>query len=384
VYLKTFVTIVLALILTLGCSTCAFAQTLTKAEAEIRLKRLKTEITDLKKELENTRKSYSREQDLLKAADLRIQANALELRKLESSRTGHEQALADLHAERSDYLKSINKRKDLLASQMMAAYRLGRESRLKLVLNQDSPALLSRTIAYFDYFNRSQATQIQELKQVLQTLDQMQIKINMELSALDGVQINLQAVVDKMLNQRNERQIIIDDLSQQIGGEETRLNELMQNSRDLETLLEKLSNVLADIPADLGKHTGPAELKGKMAMPVKGQVEHAYGHPRPGGLHWQGWLVAAETGSEVRAIAYGRVAFSDWLRGYGLLMIIDHGDGFMSLYGNNESLLHEVGDWVERGGTISTVGNSPANGAGLYFEIRKNSKALDPAVWLKR
>ncbi len=119
-------------------------------------------------------------------------------------------------------------------------------------------------------------------------------------------------------------------------------------------------------------------------MPVKGSVKHAYGQARSVGLSWQGWLISAASGSEVKNIAYGRVAFSDWLRGYGLLMIIDHGDGFMSLYGNNESLLHEVGDWIEPGASISTVGSSPQNGVGLYFEIRKNGKVLDPAVWIKR
>ena len=121
-----------------------------------------------------------------------------------------------------------------------------------------------------------------------------------------------------------------------------------------------------------------------MPIPVKGRVKHAYGQPRTAGLRWQGWMIGAANGSEVKAIAYGRVAYSDWLRGYGLLLIIDHGDGFMSLYANNESLLHEVGDWVEPGAGISTVGTSPLNGNGLYFEIRKNGKAMDPAVWLKR
>ena len=119
-------------------------------------------------------------------------------------------------------------------------------------------------------------------------------------------------------------------------------------------------------------------------MPVKGRVRHVFGQPRTAGMRWQGWLIAANNGTEVNPVAYGRVAFSDWLRGYGLLMIIDHGDGFMSLYSNNESLLHEVGDWVEPGEAISTVGTNPMTGSGLYFEIRKNGKAMDPAVWLKR
>jgi len=360
------------------------ANEVSQAEAKSRLQQLKTEISRLKRELEQSRSKLSREQKALKAADLDIQANVLQSRELESERQVHVQKLSVLEAERQDYLHNLRDRNDALAEQIMAAYRLGRQSRLKLILNQDSPALLSRTLAYYDYFSRSQASQISELKQVLLALDQMQEKINAELSMLKEVQKSQQAILDEMTIQRNERQDIIDVLSNQIGSDEARLTQLHQDRKDLETLLERLSDVLSDIPADLGKRLAPADLKGKMSMPVSGRVRHAYGQARTAGMRWQGWLIAADNGSEVRAIAHGRVAYSDWLRGYGLLMIIDHGDGFMSLYANNESLLHEVGDWVEPGTLISTVGSSPRNGTGLYFEIRKNGKALDPAVWLKR
>jgi septal ring factor EnvC (AmiA/AmiB activator) len=187
-----------------------------------------------------------------------------------------------------------------------------------------------------------------------------------------------------MTLQRESRQRAIDDLNEQISTDEARLAELQRNRADLEALLNKLQDVLADIPADLGKRQRPAQLKGELPMPVNGRVRYAYGQPRTAGLRWQGWLIGARTGSEVEAIAYGRVAFADWLRGYGLLLILDHGDGFMTLYGNNESLLFEVGDWVEPGTVVATVGASALSGDGLYFEIRRDGKALDPAAWIKR
>lgn len=357
---------------------------LTQAEAQARLKRLQTEMKNLKKDLEGNRKAHSEQQRLLRAADLEIQSSALALRQLYTTRLGHEQGLSRLRREREDYLDSLEARKEVLTSQIIAAYRLGRGSRLKLLLNQDSPAAFPRTLAYYGYFSRSQALQILELKQVLLKLDQMQAEINTELSALDVVQRDQQAVLNEITSQRAERAIIIDSLVKQIGSDEARLMELQQNRKDLERLLERLSNVLADIPPDLANRSGPEDLKGKLPMPVRGRVKYAYGQPRSAGLRWQGWLIGAAAGSEVINIAYGRVAFSDWLRGYGLLMIIDHGDGFMSLYGNNESLLHEEGDWLEPGVAISTVGSSTRNGSGLYFEIRKNGKALDPAAWLNR
>ncbi len=384
VHCKTLITTGLAGWLVFGGFAARADEGLTRAEATSRLQRVETEIDALRKNLANKRQSYTGEQQLLKAADLNIQASALALRELDATRQGHKRELARLNAEQRSYLNSLDQRKEALTAQIMAAYRLGRESRLKLVLNQDSPAAFSRTLAYYDYFSRSQARQILELRQVLQTLDAMQLKINTELSALDEVQRNQQQVLDEIKSQRRERQAIVDSLASLIGSQEALLAELQQDRRDLETLLEKLSNVLADIPADLGKQLGPGALKGKLPLPLKGRVKHAYGQPRSAGLRWQGWLISAAAGSEVNNIAYGRVAFSDWLRGYGLLMIIDHGDGFMSLYSNNESLLHEVGDWVQPGAVISTVGTTPRNGTGLYFEIRKNGKALDPAAWLDR
>ncbi|MGD9020450.1 MAG: peptidoglycan DD-metalloendopeptidase family protein, partial [Lysobacterales bacterium] len=232
--------------------------------------------------------------------------------------------------------------------------------------------------------SRSQAEQISELRAVLVELDQMQARINAELSALDTVQAEQRSVLDEMTLQRQSRQTAINELHEQISTDEQRLAELQRNRADLEALLDRLSDALADIPADLGKRQRPGQLKGELQMPVQGRVRYAYGQPRTAGLRWQGWLIKARTGSEVKAIAYGRVAFADWLRGYGLLLILDHGDGFMTLYGNNESLLFEVGDWVEPGTVVATVGANALGGDGLYFEIRRNGKALDPAVWIKR
>lgn len=380
--LLTAVTAGVCLVLSWTCH--AVEGTLSQAEAETRLRQLTEQIGALKNELERARGTLSTEQRALEAADLRIQASLLALRQLASKRQEHGRELARLKAEQQDYLQSINERREILARQILTAYRLGRESRLKLVLNQDSPAELSKTLAYYDFFSRSQAKQITELRKVLLTLDEMQASISVELSALEAVEKENRQILDEVTAQREQRQVAIEALSKQIGTDEKRLTELQRNRRDLEVLLDKLSDVLADIPADLGKHLGPAELKGKLPMPVLGRVRHAYGQPRTAGLRWQGWLISTGAGSEVRAVAYGRVAFSDWLRGYGLLMIIDHGDGFMTLYDNNESLLFEVGDWVEPNSIISTVGDSQLNGTGLYFEIRRHGKAMDPAVWLKR
>lgn len=367
-----------------GWLSAADAQPQKKSDVESQLSQLKVDIADLNKELQSARQNWTKEQKRLKQADLEIQANSKQLRSLQQQRSRQEQQIEDLQVDRDAYLDSLSERRDALSQQIVAAFRLGQESRLKLILNQDSPAQFARTLAYFDYFSRSQASQIQELKTVLLKLDEMQSQINMELLALDVVQKDLQATQEELQQGRQLRLDIVEQLSSQISSDEQRLTELKNNQSDLEKVLEKLSDALADIPADLGKHGSPAELKGKLPMPIKGRVIHAFGQSRSAGMSWQGWMIKANAGSDVKAIAYGRVAYSDWLRGYGLLMIIDHGDGFMTLYGQNESLRFEVGDWVEPGGIIATVGTAPEGVTGLYFEIRKEGKALDPAAWIKR
>jgi len=355
-----------------------------REEAESRLQRVQVEIKQLRNHLEQSRANHKSEQTRLRKLDLRIQEVNLEYRELGRQRQSHMTELAALEGQRDEYLSSLEQRHDQLAEQIRASYRLGRQSRLQLVLNQDSPAQLGRLLAYYDYINRAQADRISGLREALKTLDSMQQSIDAELLRLEVVQKEQHSVLEQLDHQREDRQVLLAELDSQISGEELQLEELQRNQQDLETLISRLVDVLADIPADLGQHLGVASRMGRLPMPVEGPVKHAFGQSRAGGLRWQGWLIGVAAGEDVIAVAYGRVAFADWLRGYGLLLIIDHGEGFMSLYGHNESLLHEAGDWVEPGEVISVVGTGASNNQGLYFELRKDGKAIDPAVWLAR
>ncbi|NNK32441.1 MAG: peptidoglycan DD-metalloendopeptidase family protein [Xanthomonadales bacterium] len=355
-----------------------------RAEAESRLTEVITEIGRLKNSLEESRGEHRSEQARLKQLDLALQEATREFRALEDQRRSHEAQLAELEQQREDYLDSLDERMGHLGEQLRSAYRTGRQSRLKLVLNQDDPQQIERMLAYYDYFNQAQVERIAGLRDALETLDRMQSEIDAELSRIAAVQEEQQAILDELTRQRENRTALLADLAGRIDTEKARLEELERNRRDLEALIERLADALADIPADLGSHLGVPKQKGRLPMPVSGPVKHAFGQARGGGLRWQGWLIGADPGAEVKSVAYGRVAFADWLRGYGLLIIVDHGEDFMSLYGHNESLLHEAGDWIEPGEVISTVGSNPGNGQGLYFELRRRGKALDPAAWLKR
>ena len=355
-----------------------------RTQAESRLQQVQVEIRQLQDQLENSRSEQQNEQARLRDLDLQIQDINLEYRKLENQRLAHLTELDKLELQREEYLTSLEQHHEQLAEQVRSSYRLGRQSRLKLLLNQDDPARLSRMLAYYDYVNRAQAHRISGLREALTTLDAMQQSIDTELLRLDEVQREQRSVLEHLDGQRKERQSLLAELARQISSEQSQLLELQRNRQDLETLIGRLVDVLADIPADLGQHLGVASRKGRLPMPVDGPVMHAFGQSRGGGLKWQGWLIEAQTGEDVIAVAYGRVAFADWLRGYGLLLIIDHGEGFMSLYGHNEILLHEVGDWVEPGEAISVVGAEAGGSQGLYFELRKNGKAIDPVAWLAR
>ena len=359
-------------------------QGLSREEAEARLAELHREITDLQRSLEAARSEHRQAREALRALDLEIDATSREARALEQKQAEHRSELTRLEAERAAQLARMGRQESELADVLRSAYRLDRNSRLKLVLNQDDPGQVNRMLAYYEYFNRRHIENITVLRESLEALERTHRRISEEIAALEDTRRKLGDALDRLNGQRGARLQLIAELDSQIGDDQARLEELEQNRNDLVSLLERLEDALADIPADLGARLGVAQQKGRLPMPAQGRVHHAFGQRRAGSLYWQGWLIGADPGAEVRPVAYGRVAFADWLRGYGLMLIIDHGDGFLSLYGNNESLLADVGDWVEPGEPIGVVGSNPGMSQGLYFELRKDGKAVDPAAWIDR
>jgi septal ring factor EnvC (AmiA/AmiB activator) len=353
-------------------------------ETAVRLAEVQQEIEALQSRLERERGDLGREREALKELDLALQENARVLAGTQEAVAMQEGEVRRLEGERDAYLGQLSQRQEDLGEQVRAAWKLSRESRLKLILNQDDPARLGRILVYYDLLGEAQGERISELRTVLAELDRMQLAIDRELADLDALEARQAAQREVLQGQRAERADLLAAIEQSLTDGEARLGELRRNRRDLETLLERLGDALADIPADLGKGQHPSERRGALPMPVSGRVLAAYGQPRTADLTWQGWLIAASPGDGVRSIAHGRVAYADWLRGYGLLLILDHGDGFMSLYGQNESLRVEVGDWVEAGDLISTVGQGALGRTGLYFELRRAGKAVDPAGWIRR
>jgi septal ring factor EnvC (AmiA/AmiB activator) len=245
---------------------------------------------------------------------------------------------------------------------------------------------LSRALTYYAYFNRERAERIHALAMDLQNLADIENSITRDTARLARLQEQKATSRERLAAQRQRRRDVIARLGRELGDQGARLERLRQDEQTLAELVAGLARELADIPADQTRQVPFRTLKGKLPWPSAGNIRHRFGTPRGSGdLSWKGVLVMARPGTPVHAISHGRVAFADWLRGFGLLMIIEHGDGYMSLYGHSESLFKDVGDWVEAGEIIGKVGDTGGREmSGLYFEIRHLGTPVDPMRWCGR
>jgi septal ring factor EnvC (AmiA/AmiB activator) len=271
-----------------------------------------------------------------------------------------------------------------LASQVRASYMAGRDELFKLLLSQESPAELGRMLLYFDYYNRARAARIAAVTSDLAKLAELggeTSRVERQLAALAEAQEREVAALEEL---RDERRAVVAKLDAQINDDNAAVAKLKAEESRLAELVTKLAELSADFPVAVDEPF--ATLKGKLAWPVEGRLALDFGQPRgSGGVKWSGVLLEAAAGTPVRAVHRGRVAFADWLQGLGLLVIVDHGEGYMSLYGHNEALLKEVGDWIEAGEAVAQVGDSGGQARpGLYFEIRLNGEPVNPHPWVAR
>lgn len=271
----------------------------------------------------------------------------------------------------------------LLGAQLRVAHQQGGQSRLKLLLNQDDPRVLARQMAYHGYLTRARLALLAELSSLDQQLSIGRADLALEQEQLLALEARQLEEVSALQTARRERDVALRQLQTQIESQTARLAQMQQDADQLEQLIEELALALQDIPMEL-EVPSILSLQGQLPRPAEGPLKRRFGDARGGELRWSGWLIGAPEGTLVQAVAHGRVAYADWLRGYGMLLIIDHGDGVMSLYGHNESLLHRVGDWVAPGDAIALVGESGGGEAGLYFELRRDGRPVNPANWLAR
>jgi murein hydrolase activator len=324
----------------------------------------------LTRQLRATEESVGKAQAALDGLRQQRVASAAQRSQLEAQRRQRE---ADLASTRS-----------ALAGQLRAAYLIGREEPLKLLLNQGDPARAGRMFVYYSYFGRARALQIQAIEADLQRIGQLDAQLQAQDAQLANLQQAQQAQVSALQQARSHRMQVLASISAQTRTRSARLARLRRQQTGLESLLAQLRRATASLPAeDLG-NSPFAHLRGRLLRPVAGRIIQSYGQVRAGGLKWQGDLFATVRDAPVHAVSQGRVVYADWLAGLGLLIIIDHGDGYMSLYGHNARLYESVGQRVAAGQTIAEAGDSGGSvRPELYFEIRKQGKPLDPRLWLR-
>ena len=326
----------------------------------------------------------SESQRALRAAEMAAAQASKRLQTVAAERRQAGERLATLQAEESRTRARLAGEQAVLAQQLRIAYMSGREEWLRLVLSQQDPVDAGRQFVYYGYLTRQRRGLIDGVRDTLAELATTVAAVAAEREQLAKLEAEQRKRVAELETSRTERAAAVKQLEKELQGRQGELGQLRAQAADLESLVEQLRQALAEL--NLGGAEPFAERRGQLAWPADGRARHRFGQPRAdGGLRWEGTMLAAGAGSDVRAVHYGRVVFADWLNGMGLLVVVDHGDGYMTLYGHNQDLVRDVGEWVGPGELLGHVGDTGGQAEpGLYFEIRKDGKPISPKPWMRR
>ncbi|MEO6697368.1 MAG: peptidoglycan DD-metalloendopeptidase family protein [Gammaproteobacteria bacterium] len=359
------------------------------------LENLRGQIETLRQSLEGAQQQQSDLRTRLAGVEQAIAALNARLKEYNVQLQTHTRRVNELDAEKRRLQGELDAQSTALGRQLRAAYILGGRDDLKILLNQEDPARLGRHLAYYDYLNRARMRRIEHYGENLKQRAAVTESIGQQVSTLKKLEATQKEEKQLLELGQQTRSQILAGLDSEISVKNEELSRLLEDERRLQVLLPTLQRQApAHEPEPGGGATGNripgaadhapfAMLKGKLPWPSQGALIARYDSPRLGGqLKWHGVLIQAPEGTAVRAIAAGQIVFAGELRGFGLLVIIDHGDGYMSLYGYNRELHKKSGDWVEAGGLIAAVGlNAAEEPGGLYFEIRAHGEPNNPAQW---
>jgi septal ring factor EnvC (AmiA/AmiB activator) len=351
-----------------------------KTEAE--LSAVKAEIERVTREVSESQVERDRLTRDLRSSELSVGHAREALSEVKRQRAGHAARRTQLAAEQREREAQLDKNRADLAGQIRAAYTIGRQEPLKLLLNQQDPALAGRMFAYYGYFGRARAGQIKLIEDDVQRLAEVAAELDAEDAELARLEQQQRTELSQLEHARQQRTQVLAGLEAESRTRTQNLERLRAQQAGLEQLLRELRAAMERFPLETNEAF--ARLRGKLAWPVSGHLVARFGDARAGGVRWDGVLVATERGSPVKAVCGGRVIYADWLPGLGLLAIVDHGDGYLSLYGHNERLYKGAGENVAAGETIAAAGDSGGTGrTELYFEIRKGGKPVDPRPWFR-
>jgi septal ring factor EnvC (AmiA/AmiB activator) len=370
------------LALTLVTATGALHAQDDAEQTREKIEQLERDIARVGREIDSASAQRSKVQDALRAAERelgRVQRAISDNRRAVNE---GEAKLAQLREREGQLKKAADEQQARIAAEMKTAWQMGRESQLKMLLSQEEPEKVARNMGYYRYLFEARSTLLDEYRETLSELATVATDIDRTLATLATSRQVLDTEQSRLAAAEQKQKVALADLNSSISSKSARRKKLESDRAELEKLLEAIEQAIVqlELPTNFQNF---AKSKGAMPWPVEGRRSNRFGRPRnEGKMRWQGVTIPAPQGTTVRAIHHGRVVYADWFRGSGLLLIIDHGDDYMSLYAHNQSLLMDVGEWVTAGTAISTVGNSGGREqSALYFEIRYKGKPTDPARW---
>jgi len=351
---------------------------------ERELEEVRERISDLKQSMDESAEDRDRLTTDLQVAEVTIAEKRIRLKDIERQRAFSGRRLAELDAGIAERQAELAAESGNLAAQVRAAYMSGDQEKIKLMLNQRDPATLGRVMTYYRYLNDYRAGNIETVGTRIRELAELLSQVAAEEARLSDLAKTQSAELEKLAKAQQERKTLLVALQNKMATEGREIERLAAQEKDLARLIAELTSILSDYP--ITSEEPFSEHRGRLTWPVAGTLMRDFGQPRVGGqLKWNGVVLAAPRGREVRSVYHGRIAFADWLAGLGLLVIVDHGEGYMTLYGYNETILKNTGDWVAPGDVIATVGDSGGQTqAGLYFEIRQGTRPVNPRRWVTR
>ncbi len=362
-----------------------FAQSDEEARVQAELERIRSVQAELTRERQRDRLAQDQIQAELAEVERDIGALQRTLSDGEQELERLAEQIAEQEQQQEGLRNALGDQQEALATLLRASYAISRNADLRLLLAQDQMRDVSRVLGYQRALQQGRRQQLETLMEQLSELLAVIASLAESRTQLDQVLLRRNQELTEVQNRRSERADVLRTVQSRLTDTQAQINQLARSERELEALLESLQDIFADIPKELDSAPDFSALRGQLAWPSRGRLSARFGTTLDNGRRVDGVIISTATGSEIHAVAGGRVAFSEWLRGFGLLTIVDHGDGYLSLYAHADALLKDVGDWVTGGELIALAGDSGGRDEpAVYFELRHQGKPVDPARWMNQ
>jgi septal ring factor EnvC (AmiA/AmiB activator) len=371
----------------------------TQEEAREQQRELRERISALQKKLAAAEETKSEASDALRESEQAISEANRELRELTRQSRESNAKLGELRKSSQNTGNALRAQQELLGRMLRQQYLQGQSDALRLAFSRENPSEMARQLHYLAHIARARAQVVDSLRSNLREIDRLKAEIAEEAAAIAEITAKQTAQRKRLEQEKRARAGVLSRVSRDIRAQQREMRAMQANENRLTRLVDQLAKLVVRkpparqsprtrtdaVPSSRNDDSPFAALRGKLALPVRGELGGRFGSPRSdGGVTWKGVFIAARSGDDVRAVADGRVVYADWLRGFGNLLIVDHGDNYMTLYANAEALLKRVGDVIRGGDPVATVGNSGGNPeSGLYFEMRHEGRPFDPLNWVK-